>query len=60
MMNPFGFARAVPKFNEVINVLLKEGSEIFSYSNRLDLLEMRQRIKYISYWINSISNYYNA
>ena len=49
MMNPFGFARAVPKFNEVINVLLKEGSEIFSYSNRLDLLEMRQRIKYISY-----------
>jgi len=49
MINPFSFARAVPKFNEVMDTLLKEGSEILSYGNKLDLLEMRQRIKiYIS------------
>lgn len=41
MINLFGFARTVPKFNKVIDILLKEGSEIFSYDNKLDLLEIR-------------------
>jgi len=49
MMNPFSFARAFPEFNEVMNALLKKGSKILSYGNRLDLIEIRQRIEYISY-----------
>jgi len=40
-MNPFGVARTISEFDGVVDALLKEGSEILSYSNRLNLIRMR-------------------
>jgi len=42
MMNPFGIAKTIPEFNGDVDALLKEGSEILSYSDRLDLIRMSQ------------------
>jgi len=42
MMNSFSIARTIPEFDEVVDTLLKKGSEILSYSNKLDLIMMRQ------------------
>ena len=41
MINLFGIVRIIPKFNRVIDVLLKKGSEIMSYNDELDLIRMR-------------------
>ena len=59
-MNPFGFVKAFPEFNEVMNALFKKRSEILNYDNKLDLIEIRQKIKYMSHWMNSVSNNYDA
>jgi len=58
-MNLFGFTRVVLKFNEVMDVSLKEGSEILSYDDKLDLIGIRWRIEYKSHQIDSISNNYD-
>jgi len=59
-MNIFGITRIIPEFNDVMDTLFKEGSEILSYSNKLDLIRMSQWVKYMSYQIDSISNNYDA
>ena len=59
MMNSFSIARTISEFNRVVDALLKEGSEILSYSDRLDLIMMRQWDEYVSYWMDSISNDYD-
>ena len=41
-MNPFGIAKTILEFDRVMDALLKEESEILSYSNELNLIRMRQ------------------
>ena len=66
-MNPFSFARVIPEFDKVMDILFKERSEILSYGNKLDLIEVRWRINisnnydiwsiiHLNYLINSISD----
>ena len=55
-MNLFGIAKTILEFDGVMDTLLKEGSEILSYSNELDLIRMRWWIKYTSHWMDNISN----
>ena len=55
-MNSFSIATTISEFDGVVDALLKEGSEILSYSDKLDLITMRQWDVYISYWMDSISN----
>jgi len=59
-MFSIGLTRALPKANQVIRISFKEIPKILCYSDRLHLIGMEKRIKYLLGQIDIISNDYDT